>query len=136
MRQSIFYGLSCEYYKEDNSGLGPKAKTFYALEGAVCNAGYGVSWLKDNMMLNTDIVKKPAPSMSQSYFGDSAVLSSYNSSSTIFDSSSVSHKTDVVFGKNRKQNIPLECRTYHFTFASVPSFSGLYSPYWKHDSRG
>lgn len=78
---------------------GPKAKTFYALEGAVSNAGYGVSWLKDNMLVNTDIVKKPTSFISQSYFGDSAVLSSYNSNSTIFDSSNVSNKTDVVFGK-------------------------------------
>ncbi|XP_037041716.1 glycerol kinase [Bradysia coprophila] len=94
--------------------LGPKAKTFYALEGAVSNAGYGISWLKDNMLLNTDIAKKPAMT-SQSYYGESAVLSSYNSGSTIFDTANVSQKTDVVF---------------------VPSFSGLYSPYWKHDSRG
>ncbi len=80
--------------------LGPKAKTYYALEGAVSNAGYGISWLKDNMLLNTDIGKKPATMISQSYFGDSAVLSSYNSNSTIFDSNNVTNKTDVVFGKN------------------------------------
>lgn len=84
---------------------GPKAKTFYALEGAVSNAGYGVSWLKDNMLLNTDIAKKPSAMTSQSYYGDSAVLSSYNSSSTIFDSANISQKTDVVFGKANQVHV-------------------------------
>ncbi|KAJ6647195.1 Glycerol kinase 2 [Pseudolycoriella hygida] len=79
--------------------LGPKAKTFYALEGAVSNAGYGVSWLKDNMLLNVDVVKKPTSTISQSYLGESSVLSTFNSSSTLFDSTNSSNKTDVVFGK-------------------------------------
>lgn len=78
--------------------LGPKAKPFYALEGAVANAGHGVTWLKENLFLNTDVVNKPTSLISQSYFGDSTVLSSYNSNSTIFDNTSVSNKTDVVFG--------------------------------------
>lgn len=51
------------------------------------------------MLLNTDIGKKPVGMASQSYYSDSAVLSSYNSTSTIFDSGNVSQKTDVVFGK-------------------------------------
>lgn len=51
------------------------------------------------MCLNTDIVKKPTSLISQSYFGDSAVLSSYNSNSTLFDNTNISNKTDVVFGR-------------------------------------
>lgn len=98
------------YYK------GPKAKTFYALEGAVSNAGYGVSWLKDNMLLNTDIVKKPASATPQSYFGDSAVLSSYNSNSTLFETNSVSNKTDVVFGKLNYIFMLLLCVSFNFIY--------------------
>lgn len=94
--------------------LGPKEKPFYAVEGAVANAGTAITWLKENLFLNTEL-SQYENSMVVQYGGDStAMLSSFNSSSGIFEQSS-NVKTDVVF---------------------VPAFSGLYSPFWKHDSRG
>lgn len=94
--------------------LGPKEKPFYALEGAVANAGTAITWLKENLSVNTEL-NQYENSMVVQYGGDStAMLSSFNSSSGKFEPSS-NVKTDVVF---------------------VPAFSGLYSPFWKHDSRG
>lgn len=94
--------------------LGPTGKPYYALEGAIANAGSAITWLKDNMSVNTELNKFSNSMPIQHYYGDSAVISSHNSNSSIFEQNA-NTKTDIVF---------------------VPAFSGLYSPYWKHDSRG
>lgn len=112
--------------------LGPKQKPTYALEGAIAYAGSAVRWLKENLSLNDEAVQNPASSMvnvngigansgtmhMQTFLGESAVLSSYSSGSN-FGTLSASIvdpvQTSIVF---------------------VPAFSGLYSPFWKHNASG
>lgn len=104
--------------------LGPKQKPFYALEGAVAYAGSAVNWLKENLSVkdettsNSQTLVNGGASLVQTYIGESSVLSTYSSGSnfgtlTAFDTSHPS--TNVIF---------------------VPAFSGLYCPYWKHNSSG
>lgn len=83
--------------------LGPREKVYYALEGVVANAGSAVSWLKDNLALNTEMGENENSATKHNYF-DAGVFQA-NPNTT----------TDVVF---------------------VPAFTGLCSPFWKHDSRG
>lgn len=101
--------------------LGPKEKPVYALEGAFANAGYAITWLKDNLAVaseNNQNLLNPSTTVKR-FCGDSSVLSSCNSNSSIYNKSAggtnQQQSTDIVF---------------------VPAFSGLYSPYWKHDARG
>lgn len=96
--------------------LGPKEKPFYALEGAVANAGNAVHFLKKNLSLDVDVAPKTNSGATQTFYTDSAVISTFNSSSSIYESTNVNNnRTDIIF---------------------VPAFSGLYSPFWKHDARG
>lgn len=102
--------------------LGANEKPVYALEGAFANAGYAITWLKDNLSLNSEInqnLNTSTPAVT-SFCGDSSVLSSYNSNSSIYNqtnniTNNQQQTTDIVF---------------------VPAFSGLHSPYWKHNARG
>lgn len=106
--------------------LGPKQKPHYALEGAIPYAGSAVNWLKDNLLLDVESIKNNSGmangngdgQLIQTYLGESAVLSTYSSGSNFANTSiidSATASTDVVF---------------------VPSFTGLYSPYWKHKASG
>lgn len=95
--------------------LGPKEKPFYALEGAVANAGTAITWLKENLSIDTELGQHESSMVVQHYYGgDSTMLSSLHSGSGVYEQNS-NVSTDVVF---------------------VPAFSGLWSPFWKHDSRG
>lgn len=103
--------------------LGAKQKPFYALEGAIAYAGSAVTWLKENLNLKDESTSNTQALMNggtllQTYIGESSILSTYSSGSNIgtltaFDSSIPI--TNVVF---------------------IPALSGLYSPYWKHNSSG
>lgn len=103
--------------------LGPKQKPFYALEGAIAYAGSGVDWLKENLSLNIDVIQSNGAIANgngtvQTFLGESAVLSSYSSGSNIgnaITSLDANANNNVVF---------------------VPAFSGLYSPFWKHNASG
>lgn len=111
--------------------LGPKQKPTYALEGAIAYAGSAISWLKENLSLKDEPISNNATTFSngnngggggintiqvQTFLGDSAVLSSYSSGSNFNALSAIDTKqTNVVF---------------------VPAFSGLYSPFWKHNASG
>lgn len=107
--------------------LGPKQKPSYALEGAIAYAGSAVRWLKEHLALNDEAASANATSMVnangmpntmhvQTFLGESAVLSSYSSGSNFGTLSAIdTAPTNVVF---------------------VPAFSGLYSPFWKHNSSG
>lgn len=105
--------------------LGPKQKPSYALEGAIAYAGSAVRWLKEHLALNDEATPTNTTSMGnggpntmhvQTFLGESAVLSSYSSGSNFGTLSAIDPvQTNVVF---------------------VPAFSGLYSPFWKHNSSG
>lgn len=107
--------------------LGTGKKPSYALEGAVAYAGSAVRWLKENLALNDEAAQNTTSSPVQSngnggtmhvqtFIGDSAVLSSYSSGSNFGALCNFEPpQTDVVF---------------------VPAFSGLHSPFWKHNSSG
>lgn len=90
-------------------------KPVYALEGAVAYAGSAVSWLKENMALNTDM--QNGNSVAQTFLGDSAALSSYSSNSNFGNT--------IALDSNLNTNVVL-----------VPAFSGLHSPFWKHTASG
>lgn len=95
--------------------LGPKEKPFYALEGAVANAGTAITWLKENLSIDTELGQHDSSMVVQHYYGnESTMFSSLHSGSGVYEQNA-NVSTDVVF---------------------VPAFSGLYSPFWKHDSRG
>lgn len=109
--------------------LGPQQKPSYALEGVVAYAGSAVRWLKENLALNDEAAQNTATTMVngngaansstmhvQTFLGESAVLSSYSSGSNFGTLSAIDPvQTNVVF---------------------VPAFSGLYSPFWKHNASG
>lgn len=106
--------------------LGPKQKPSYALEGAIAYAGSAVRWLKEHLALNDEAGQTNVASMVnangaatmhvQTFLGESAVLSSYSSGSNFGTLSAIDAvQTNVVF---------------------VPAFSGLYSPFWKHNASG
>lgn len=106
--------------------LGAGAKPVYGLEGAVAYAGSAVRWLKEKLSLEDDVVQSAtSPSggngnaatlQVQTFIGESAILSSYSSGSNF---GALNHiepaQTDVVL---------------------VPAFSGLHSPFWKHNASG
>lgn len=48
--------------------LGPKEKVCYALEGVVANAGSAVTWLKENLALNTEQGDTENSSIKHNYF--------------------------------------------------------------------
>lgn len=96
--------------------LGHEQKPFYALEGAVANAGSAIKWLKDNLSINTDL-QAQGDGSALSFLGDSAALSSYSSNSN--------------FGNTLSLDTNL-----HTNVVMVPAFSGLHSPYWKHTASG
>lgn len=103
--------------------LGANEKPVYALEGAFANAGYAITWLKDNLALNAEITQNiNASAAVKSFCGDSSVLSSCNSNSSIYN------QTNNIAGNDNRQ------QTTDVVF--VPAFTGLHSPYWKHDARG
>lgn len=99
--------------------LGPKEKPFYALEGAAANAGAAINWLKHNLSIDTELPEDNS-SVMQNYStlidSSAAMMSSYTSGggSGILEQNG-NTSTDVIF---------------------VPAFTGLHSPFWKHDSRG
>lgn len=104
--------------------LGPKQKPFYALEGAVAYAGSAVNWLKENLSVKDEITSNNqtlvngGAALVQTYIGESSILSTYSSGSNIGTLTAIDCSipmTNVVF---------------------VPAFSGLYSPYWKHNASG
>lgn len=113
--------------------LGPQQKPSYALEGAIAYAGSAIRWLKENLALKDETLAPTtttggtASNMNgggsntstmhvQTFLGESAVLSSYSSGSNFGALPAIDAiQTNVVF---------------------VPAFSGLYSPFWKHNARG
>lgn len=103
--------------------LGPKAKTFYALEGAIPHAGSTLSWLHDNLQLQSD--SNHNGSLTQSFLGDpggpSALLSSVCSMSSSFGAL----QSEANKFKNPNYEVIL-----------VPAFSGYYTPYWRYKARG
>lgn len=96
--------------------LGNEQKPFYALEGAVAYAGSAVSWLKDNLSINTDL-QAQGDGGAQTFLGESAALSSYSSNSNFNNTLSLD--------SNLNTNVVM-----------VPAFSGLHSPFWKHTASG
>lgn len=98
--------------------LGPTAKPVYALEGIVANAGSAISWLRDNLAINTELLSNSGLGDEQT-FGGGEGGSGIGNGGGVFDATATtqasSSQTDVIF---------------------VPAFNGLYSPFWKHDSRG
>ncbi|XP_037953587.1 glycerol kinase-like [Teleopsis dalmanni] len=97
--------------------LGPNANTCYALEGAISNAGSTVSWLKESLKINTEINSNDnVVEVLNTYLGENSMISSSCSSNML--------NTDCGLASKRSE----------ITF--VPAFNGLYSPYWRYDSRG
>lgn len=100
--------------------LGPNAKPVYALEGIVANAGSAISWLRDNLAMNTELLSNNSGVGDEPTGGGGADGAwSANGGVSAFDATATTvastAQTDVIF---------------------VPAFNGLYSPFWKHDSRG
>lgn len=100
--------------------LGPTAKPYYALEGSVANSGAAVEWLRDTLMLNTDLTSRDKKTKQILGGEGDAMTSSYSttSSNTMLDLIDVhinNLNSDLVF---------------------VPAFSGLLAPYWDHEARG
>lgn len=113
-----------EYVDSDNGllsivayKLGPQAKTNFALEGAISNAGSTVNWLKDSLRINTEINSNDnVVEVLNTFLGESSMISSSCSSSML--------NTDCGVAARRSE----------ITF--VPAFHGLYAPYWRYDARG
>lgn len=104
--------------------LGPNEKPVYALEGAFANAGYAITWLKDNLAIGTEHTQNlNASTTVKSFCGESSVLSSCTSNSSIYNTASAA----AAAAANQQQTTDI---------VFVPAFSGLHSPYWKHNARG
>ncbi|XP_055904689.1 glycerol kinase [Eupeodes corollae] len=98
--------------------LGPNEHTIYALEGAVSNAGSTVTWLQDQLRINTEINQNGnVAEVLSNFLGESSMISS--SSSTMLNSlnenGTTAKRSEIIF---------------------VPAFNGLYAPYWRYDARG
>lgn len=104
--------LTCVSYK-----LGAEAKTCYALEGAISNAGSTITWLKESLRINTEINQNANVAEAlNSYLGESSMISSSCSSTMLnADCGLAAKRSEVTF---------------------VPAFHGIYSPYWRYDARG
>lgn len=98
--------------------LGPNEKPVYALEGAFANAGFALRWLRSNLSVNCEMNQYLNSTMVHSVCTgntDTSTVSSLNSNCSNYNTTIDTDTTEVVF---------------------VPAFSGLYSPYWKHNARG
>ncbi|TMW52925.1 hypothetical protein DOY81_001958 [Sarcophaga bullata] len=97
--------------------LGPQAKTNFALEGAISNAGSTVNWLKDSLRINTEINSNDnVVEVLNTFLGESSMISSSCSSSMLnADCGVAARRSEITF---------------------VPAFHGLYAPYWRYDARG
>lgn len=109
--------------------LGPKEKPFYALEGAAANAGIAINWLKQNLLIDTELPEDNNSSVLQNYssfMGQDAMMSSFNVGGGGGGSVGSGVMTEQMSNNN--------CTSTDVIF--VPAFTGLHSPFWKHDSRG
>ncbi|CAD7086602.1 unnamed protein product [Hermetia illucens] len=105
--------------------LGSKQKTFYCLEGAVPNAGAAVTWLKESLYLNVELKESNESSGIFNTFAGNSTMASSDYSSPVFANSSTGEPTAVATANAKRGDVVF-----------VPAFSGLYSPFWKHDARG
>ncbi|XP_023306037.2 glycerol kinase [Lucilia cuprina] len=96
--------------------LGPKAKTNFALEGAISNAGSTVSWLKEGLRINTEINSNDnVVEVLNTFLGETSMISSCSSSMLNAECGVAAKRSEITF---------------------VPAFHGLYAPYWRYDARG
>lgn len=98
--------------------LGAKENTFYALEGAVSNAGSTVSWLQNQLRINTEINQNGnVAEVLSNFLGDNSMISSTSSTmlNGFSENGSTTKRSEIIF---------------------VPAFNGLYAPYWRYDARG
>lgn len=121
--------------------LGPNAKPVYALEGIVANAGSAISWLRDNLAINTEL-------LSNSGIGEDLLGTTASSSMLLGGDAGVSSGYGGIGSGGGCFINGAGASRYDYTTATtvesvaqtdvifVPAFNGLYSPFWKHDSRG
>uniref|UniRef100_A0A1B0DIC7 glycerol kinase n=1 Tax=Phlebotomus papatasi TaxID=29031 RepID=A0A1B0DIC7_PHLPP len=110
--------------------LGPTAPPYYALEGAVANSGSAVTWLRENLLLETEINQNSqtlANSMS-----DSTFFSPIQSSSPFGTTPLVTAATSTP----PNSLLPIDRGPSNAEVIFIPAFSGIYSPYWQHKPRG
>ncbi|XP_055636884.1 glycerol kinase [Toxorhynchites rutilus septentrionalis] len=98
--------------------LGPKAETFYALEGAIPHAGSSIGWMHENLQLPND--SNHNGSLTQSFREEPTLFSSVCSMNSSFG------------------GYPSEARNFNpnYEVILVPAFSGYYTPYWRYKVRG
>ncbi|XP_055693793.1 glycerol kinase [Lutzomyia longipalpis] len=111
--------------------LGPKAAPFYALEGAVANSGSAVTWLRENLLLETEINQNShnlANSMSDStFFSPIQSISPFGTTPLVTAATSTPPNS----------LLPLEGVTPPTSeVIFIPAFSGMYTPYWQYRARG
>jgi len=96
--------------------LGPRADTFFALEGSAPCAGTAITWLRETLMISTTKI---------------------NTSSTCVSGTLVQSMSDPVIsptGSTGSTNNNVKGGAGDVTF--VPAFSGFYAPFWRANARG
>lgn len=134
--------------------LGTKQKSYYALEGAIPNAGASINWLKEKLQISTDIQQNTINSINSAdilnNYVDDITSSSLNSSGS---STKLKINSNIGINTSNHSNNCLNTSTSNNNNNNsngnldnlpgrrgdvlfIPAFNGLYSPYWKHDARG
>ncbi|XP_059607835.1 glycerol kinase [Phlebotomus argentipes] len=110
--------------------LGPAALPFYALEGAVANSGSAVTWLRENLLLETEINQNCHTLVNS--MSDSTFFSPIQSSSPFGTTPLVTAATSTP----PNSLLPLENVSAGSDVIFIPAFSGIYTPHWQHKARG
>ncbi|GAB0086883.1 Glycerol kinase [Sergentomyia squamirostris] len=109
--------------------LGASGAPFYALEGSVANSGSAVTWLRENLLLETEINQNSQMMMNS--ISDSTFFSPIQSSSPFATTPLVTAATSTP----PNSIMPTE-KINASDVIFIPAFSGIYTPYWQHKARG